>query len=200
MIDEKTKEVLTSELKRDRCRLFESLLLTTILSGNVHDVISQSVVFNAPHLLKEALLHTDYSAEKHYQALYSAVIYGNLSCVEVLWEKSQSSTEQKYNLLKQSMLHKKVDVAHYLLDKGVDPNDKDQTLLALCVCQRYETLVEALLEKCDHKSALDGLRREYMHCYNSWQWFEDMMNAREQKRVLQDSVSQKTVKSSLRKI
>ena len=200
MIDEKTKKLLTTELKRDSCSVFESLLLTTISRGNVHDIISQSVVFNAPHLLKEALLHTDYSAEKYYQALYSAVIYGNLPCVEVLWEKSQSSAEQQYNLLKQSMLHKKVDVAHYLLQQGADPSDKDQTLLALCACQRYETLVEALLEKCDHKSALDSLRREFMHCYNSWQWFENMMTAREQKRVLQDSLSERSIKSSLRKM
>lgn len=200
MIDEKTKKLLMDELKQDCCGLFASIVLTAISSGDVNNIVSQSVLFNAPHVLKMVLPYTNYSAEKYYQALHSAVVQGNIPCIEVLWSEIDPSPEQQYNLLKQSMLHKKVNVAHYLLDKGVDANDKDQTLLALCVCQRYETLVETLLEKCDHKPALECLRTKYMYCYNSWQWFDDMMNAREQKMVLEGSVSEKTVKSSLRKI
>lgn len=200
MIDEKTKELLIAELKRDSCGVFEPIVRTTILHGNADDIVSQSIVFNAPHVLNKVLPYTNYATEKYHQALHSAVIYDNVPCVEVLWERADPSFQQQYNLLKQSMLHKKVNMAHYLLDKGVDPTDKDQTLLALCVCQRYETLVEVLLKKCDHKIALDCLHTEYMHCYDSWQWFDDMMNAREQKRVLEDSVCQNSVKPSFRKI
>lgn len=199
MIDEKTRQLLTAELKQDSCGVFETIVRTAILHGNADNIVSQSIVFNAPHVLNKVLPHINYSPEKYQQALHSAVIHDNIPCVEVLWKRAAPSAQQQYNLLKQSMLHKKVNMAQHLLDKGVDPNDKDQTLLALCVCQRQETLVEKLLEKCDHKASLDCLRNEYMHCYDSWQWFDDMMNARDQRAILEAAMPATTI-LSVRKI
>lgn len=188
MITEKLKHIFLNEAAKHSSQIVQSFLVSAIKSKDMDTIMHTAAMYDAPDLLKSVLAHHNSAPEVYFQALYSATTDGHMQCVQLLWDKSVHSAEDGRRILTQAMFKKHVDVAHYALDKGADPNDKDQVLLCLCAFNQYYELAERLLEKCDCSAALNYLHAEHLCDYHHWQWFDEMIKSRTQKDTLQNAL------------
>lgn len=185
MIDQQFKDILLREIRSPSSHWWDKGMVSSIDRGDPNDIMSKCVDYNLPHVLKLVLPHTNCCQEDYYKQLNSAVSDGRIQCVDLLWDKAVTTPQQGYNLLQEAMLKKHVDVAHWILQKDVDLTERGHILLALSACQGCETLAEELLKQCDYTASLHLLRDGFMHEYPKWQWFEELMLARQQRAVLE---------------
>lgn len=186
MISQDLENIFLKEAEKHASQIIQGFLKSAIKSGNFGIVMNTAAMFGAPDLLKSVMAHHQSTSELYVSALHNAAIDGHVECVQLLWDKVSPSAHEGYRILTRATLNKHFAVAHYALDKGVDPNNEDQDLLCLCAFNQYYELAERLLEKCDSSAALSRLHTQYVSDYHKWQWFDEMIAARAQKEALQN--------------
>lgn len=137
----------------------------------------------------EALKTVSEVAANDAQALTEAALRGHLPCVKFLWKLSIPSLSHRGDkALAAAAGAGHLKVVQYMLEKGADPHYKMSAPLRAAALHQHYDMVDFLFEHSSPLDALAGLRTQNAKTHQ-WQWFEEYVQAKNQKNVLNHEVS-----------
>lgn len=143
---------------------------------------------------------SDHTANKS-EALMKAANFGHLECVKFLWRLAIPQLENRgFIALCFAAGQGHNSVVSYILEQGVDPALKFSIPLCRAALGGYTDTVELLYPVSRPDEALLLLRSQNGAQNPKWQWFEDFVNARKQKTILNAEICTGVTLSAPRKI